>query len=84
MTILLFKKMEKEASLSPQQKEFLAGAISALSYLEALAFKEDMKVLRAGLRFAQIAVESEVEFDEGICFQDRLHMILDKTLSNVT
>ena len=58
--------------------------ISALSYLEAMAFKEDMKVLRAGLRFAQIAVEGELEFDENSDLHDQLHIILDRTLSNVT
>lgn len=63
MNVILFKKIERQTQLSQEQKpelsqeqkKFLDGAISALSYLETLSFKENLPLLQAGLKFAQLA-----------------------------
>lgn len=46
--------------MTQSKKEMLAGMVSALSYLESAAFKENLLMLRFGLRFAQMCAESEL------------------------
>jgi len=57
MTILLFEKTKPKQF--EEQQAFLQGAISALSYLETMAFKDNLFLLRVSIRLAQLAAMKE-------------------------